>query len=208
MIAEDYCKAFSACCVGKAQPPIDVARCRVLTSAAVEQELDVAGATETSLHDATVCTAAIHVRVATCSDDDNRWPGKDLPIFAPPTIATACQALLSKVTVPSFERCSAAMPCQAPEICAIDVCSTSQLLGTGCGAAPCFDGGECIGGECMPTAALGAAGASCATEIDCRVGLVCFEQKCAPTRDHPELAKQRSSPYRIGADTCSAYDYL
>ena len=207
-IAEDYCKAFSSCCVGAGQPPIDVARCRALTSAGAAKQLDAAGATESSPADVAVCVGAIHTRIAACAKDDIRWHDADPPIFAPATVATACQPLLPNVMIPPFERCSESMSCRDnPAICAIDVCSTSRLLGTGCSdTAACFDSGNCIDGECL-AASLAGVGASCATEVDCRVGLVCFQRACAPTRDHPELAKQRSSPYRIGADTCSAYSY-
>ena len=207
-IAEDYCKAFSSCCVGDGQPPIDVARCRTLTSASVEKQLDAAGTTDSNAKDVAICVDAIHARVVTCSVEDSRWPGTELPIFAPATIATACEPLLPNVTIAPFEQCSKSTPCQAAELCAIDVCSASSLPGNECnGSVACLDGANCVGSKCI-AASLAGVGASCATDIDCRVGLVCFEQACAPTREHPELAKQRSSPYRIDADTCGAYNYL
>jgi hypothetical protein len=206
-IAEDYCKTFSSCCVGAGQPPIDVARCRTLTSASVEKQLDTAGKSGSNAQDVAVCVDAIHARVATCSVNDVRWHGTGFPLIAPGTVATVCEPLLPNVTIAPFERCSKSMQCQATEICAIDVCSASGLLGFECTARECLDGANCVGGKCI-AASLAGAGASCATDIDCRVGLVCFEHACAPTREHPELAKQRSSPYRIDADTCSAYNYL
>jgi len=208
MIAEDYCKTFSSCCFADGQPPIDVARCRELTSAAIEKELDAAGTTESSAVDVAVCVGAIHTRIAACSKDDIRWHSADLPIFAPGTVATACHAILPDVAIPSVERCSESMSCQVPsDVCAIDQCSAASQVGLACDTAECFDASNCIAGKCMP-ASLADVGAACTSDVDCRIGLVCFAQACAPTRDHPELAKQRSSPYRIGADTCRAFTYL
>jgi hypothetical protein len=51
-------------------------------------------------------------------------------------------------------------------------------------------------------------GAACGTDGDCRLGLVCFGAKCASAREHPELYKERNSPYRVGADTCGIYTTL
>jgi hypothetical protein len=207
-IAEDYCKAFSSCCVGAGQPPIDVARCRELTSAAAQKELDAAGTVDISAKDATVCVDAIHARIAACGGDDIHWPGADPALFAPASIATACLPLLPNVKVPTVEHCSDSMHCQEPgTTCAIDMCTSAGLIGLGCPAGECVDSARCVTGTCVALSTADV-NAKCATNDDCRLGLVCFENLCAPAREHPDVSSQRSSPYRIGADTCRAFTYL
>lgn len=207
-IAEDYCKAFSSCCVGAGQPPIDVARCRELTSAAAQKELDAAGAGESNAQDVAICVDAIHTRTAACGKEDSRWAGDDLPIFAPQPIETACLPLFPSLKVGPYEPCSASMMCAEPATtCVIDVCTSAPPVGAPCIEGACLDTATCVAGTCaaISTADVGAA---CTSNVDCRLGLVCFQGMCAPSRDHPELSTRRSSPYRIGADTCRAYSYL
>jgi hypothetical protein len=207
-IAEDYCKAFSSCCVGAGQAPIDVAKCREVTSTAVEKELGNVGTSSTSAQDAALCTAAIHARVAACAKEDIHWPFLDLAIFAPASIEAECAPLLPNVGAPQVQRCSATMPCAGSgTTCAVDECSAVPALGAACPGGECLDSARCVAGTCVAPATADVNGA-CATNDDCRLGLVCFDARCAPTREHPELATVRSSPYRIGSDTCRAYSYL
>ncbi len=207
MIAEDYCKAFSSCCFADGQPPIDVARCRELTSAAVEKQLDAGGATESSAADVAVCISAIHTRIAACGKEDARFSG-DFPLFQPGPVSHPCMALLPNVPVFSYEACSASSPCaESNAVCAIDACTSAQPVGAACMQDGCVDTANCVSGKCVPSSTADV-GAACTSNVDCRLGLVCFQAACAPTRDHPDLATQRSSPYRIGADTCRAFTYL
>ena len=206
-IAETYCKAFSSCCVGIGQPPIDVARCRELTSAAAQKELDAAGSGESNPQDVAVCVDAIHTRTAACGKDDVHWPAGDLAVFAPASIQMACAPLFPNIAFPSAERCSASMPCEGASTCAIDECSSAPALGAACPGGTCLDSASCMAGTCVASSTADV-NAKCTTDVDCRLGLVCFEGLCAPAHDHPELSAQRSSPYRIGADTCRAFSYL
>jgi hypothetical protein len=207
-LAEDYCKTFSSCCVGIHQPPIDVARCRELTSAAVEKELDAGGATESRPSDVAACVDAVHTRVVACALEDLRWRGNELPLLQPSPISAACAPLFPPAPSSPFEACSVSMPCSEPDnLCAIDVCAPAPAIGSPCNQGACRDTGNCVAGSCVAGSTAGV-DASCSSNVDCRLGLVCFEMHCAPTRDHTDLATRRSSPYRVGADTCSAYSYL
>jgi hypothetical protein len=207
MIAEDYCKAFSSCCFADGQPPIDVARCRELTSAAVEKELDAAGVSESSAVDVAVCVGAIHTRVAACGKEDVRWPGADLPIFAPASVQAACKPLLPKTAVAASDSCSASMACPFSVTCAIDECSSQPVLGAACPGGVCLDSATCTAGTCAAVATADV-GSPCERDDDCRLGLVCWARSCDTSRAHPGSLVQRSSPYRIGADTCRAFTYL
>lgn len=206
-VAETYCKAFSSCCVGIGQPPIDVARCRELTSAAAQKELDAAGAGESNAQDVATCVDAIHTRVAACGKEDIHWPGGDVAVFAPASIQAACGPLFPNVALPTGERCSASTPCGGASTCAIDECTSAPALGAACPGGSCLDSASCTAGTCAAPSTADV-NAMCTKDVDCRLGLVCFQGLCAAAREHPELAAQRSSPYRIGADTCSAYSYL
>ena len=207
-IAEDYCKAFSSCCVGGHQPPIDVATCREVTAAALANELDTVGTTESSPADVAVCVKAIHTRIAACAADDIHWPFVDLAIFAPASVTSGCAPLLPSVGAPEVQRCSASMPCAGSNsTCAVDECSSLPALGAACPGGECLDSARCVDGACVARA-TNDVGGSCTTSDDCRLGLVCSAARCAPTREHPELGTARSSPYRVGSDTCSAFGYL
>jgi hypothetical protein len=207
-IAEDYCKTFSSCCVGVHQPPIDVAKCRAVTSAAVAKELDAVGTTESGPTDVAVCVNAVHTRIAACAQEDIHWPFLDLAIFAPASVESGCAPLLPNVGAPEVQACSASMPCAgSSSTCAVDECSSVPALGAACPGGECLDSATCVAGRCVARAPADVGG-SCATNDDCRLGLVCFDARCAPTREHPELATVRSSPYRVGSDTCSAFGYL
>jgi len=206
-IAEDYCKTFSSCCVGDGQAPIDVARCRELTSAAVEKELDAAGTSESGVADVAVCVAAIHTRIAACGKEDIHWPGLDPAIFAPESIIAACSTLLPGVKPSPSEHCDASTPCAEPSTtCAIDVCTSAPSVGAAC-QDTCLDTATCNGGTCVAISTADV-GAACKSDDDCRLGLVCASSACAPAREHPERSTARFSPYRIGADTCRAFTYL
>jgi hypothetical protein len=206
-IAESYCKTFSSCCVGIGQPPIDVARCRELTSTAAQKELDAAGAGEASAKDATLCVDAIHTRIAACAKEDIHWDDPQPAFFDPALVQAGCLPLLPNAKVLGFEACSASMPCaESNATCAIDVCSFAQPVGAACGAG-CLDSASCVAGTCA-VVVKSDVGAACMISDDCRLGLVCATGTCATSHDHPGLATQRSSPYRIGSDTCRAYTYL
>jgi hypothetical protein len=206
-IAETYCKAFSSCCVGIGQPPIDVARCRSLTAAAAQKELDAAGASDVSAQDANACVDAIHTRIAACGKEDIHWENPQPAFFDPELVQAGCLPLLPNAKVFGFEACSASMPCtELGATCAIDVCSSGQPPGAACGAG-CLDSASCVAGTCA-VVVKSDVGAACKINDDCRLGLVCATGTCAPSRGHPDLATQRSSPYRIGGDTCRAFAYL
>ena len=206
-IAESYCKAFSSCCVGIGQPPIDVARCRELTSAAAQKQLDAAGASDVSAKEATVCVDAIHTRIAACGKEDVHWPGTELAVFAPSSIQAACATVFPSAQSSRAEPCAASTSCGGASTCAIDECTSAPALGAACPGGSCLDSAVCAAGSCVAPSSADV-GASCMINDDCRLGLVCATGACAPSHDHPGLATQRSSPYRIGSDTCRAFTYL
>lgn len=210
-IATTYCKAFSSCCVGAGQRPIDVARCREVTNATVLAKLDALGVGKSgstvSATDVALCTDSIRARVAVCAKDDSKWWERGDAFFGPWSIQVACESVLGS-GARSAERCSTALACNGGRTCAIDECVDDSPLGAPCdNGQRCFDGAVCNGSSCV-AAPMAAAGEACTTAADCRLGLVCFASKCAPAREHPELYEPRSSPYRAGADTCSAFTFL
>ncbi|MDB4936701.1 MAG: hypothetical protein JWP87_3673 [Labilithrix sp.] len=210
-IAEAYCKTFSSCCVGSGQPPIDVARCRELTSKDIEKKLDATGLDAAPVDDVMVCVESIRARTAACGKDDSKWWEQTTPaLFGPSSIRQACEPLLGAASkpAPTGTPCSVKMECAGGNVCAIDECVGDNPVGKGCLENPrCVDGSTCTGGTCqaLPGAAVNA---PCAASADCRLGLVCAKQQCAAAREHPELYEERHSPYRVGADTCSAFTTL
>ena len=207
-IAEAHCKTFSSCCVGAKLPPIDVARCREITSAAVAVALDQFKTGEMNPTDVLQCVDAIKTRTATCGKEDYAWWRLgDLALFGPPNIQKACAALvgLSMKTI-SGQSCTATTTCADGETCAIDICVHGARVGESCAADSCLDGATCTGGVCARGEAP--VGDACKVDEECRLGLVCAKSTCAPARSRPELYEERHSPYRVGADTCRAFTDL
>jgi len=208
-IAEAHCKTFSSCCVGAKLPPIDVARCREITSAAVAVALDQFKSGEMNPTDVLQCVDAIKTRTAACGKEDYPWWRLgDVALFGPPNIQKACAALvgLSMKTVRG-EACTAKTACAGAETCAVDICVPGVLLGESCATEPCLDGAMCTGGVCA-RGSEATIGDACNVDEECRLGLVCSKNMCAPARSQPELYEERHSPYRVGADTCRAFTDL
>jgi hypothetical protein len=208
-IAETYCKTFSSCCVAKGEPPIDVARCRELTGKELEQKLDSTGFGAAAAEDVLGCVEAIRNRMAACSNEDAKWWERESPaLFAPTSVRMACEALVGPASTGGAP-CSPKLPCAAGSTCAIDECVRDNVVGASCASEPqCLDGASCTGGVCAVVPG-GAVNAACTTDATCQLGLVCASGKCAPAREHPENPYEpRSSPYRIGADTCGVFTYL
>ena len=206
-LAEMYCKAFSSCCVGTGQPPIDVSRCRQLVAAEVESRVSEAADLEPEA--IATCLGTIKGRVMACGQVDAAWWSSSFPLLAPASVAKACASVFGLLeTTPSAGVCTSDASCAKGFSCAIDQCVDATCIGTTCGAtSDCVDGPLCIGSVCTAPPDVMINGA-CFVGSDCRLGLVCAKGLCLPSRDFPELATPRFSPYRIGADTCRAYAYL
>jgi hypothetical protein len=205
-IAETYCKSFSGCCVSAGQPPIDVARCRQLVAADVEASVDPN--TLLGVEEVANCIDTIKGRVAVCSAVDAQWwSTSKVPLLAPGTVTQACASVFGFASgTPKV--CTSDVACNGlANTCAIDQCVPAVPLGASCASSSCLDGALCVGGTCSALPDVMPKG-SCATDDDCRLGLVCAKSVCLPSRDFPELARPRFSPYRIGADTCRAYTFL
>jgi hypothetical protein len=210
-LAETYCKSFSSCCVASGQPPVDVARCRELTSVAVQQRLDRSG--PSGVYDADIvaaCIEAVDARVRACGAVDAKWWDRgDLGLFGPYSVQLACAAILGSPSDRHGARCSDAQSCPNGNTCVIDECIADSGAGEPCKASSecLLDSLVCTGSMCVtePSAEVGRA---CTEDADCRLGLVCASAQCAPAREHPELYEERSSPYRVGIDTCQAFTFL
>jgi hypothetical protein len=207
-IAEAYCKTFSSCCVGSGEPPIDVARCREITANDVEQKLGSTGTGTGARDEVEACVEAIRNRTATCGKEDAKWWLREThALFGPSSIREGCEALLGPPGTRA-KPCSEKLPCGDGTTCAIDECVADNGVGDACMiGAECLDGAVCTSGACTSTAG-GNVKAACTTDDACRLGLVCAKDQCAAAREHPELYKARSSPYRVGPDTCSAFSFL
>jgi hypothetical protein len=206
-VAETYCKSFSSCCVSTGQPPIDVARCRQLVAADVEALVSPDAAL--TVDDVATCVDTIKGRIGVCSAVDGPWWSQGtLALLAPGTVMQACASIFGFASREPLTCTSDASCLGLASKCAIDQCVAAGPIGTSCtGAASCLDGAVCIGGTCSAPLDVMETG-PCATDDDCRLGLVCAKGVCFPSRDFPGLGKPRFSPYRIGADTCRAYTYL
>jgi hypothetical protein len=212
MIAETYCKAFSSCCVGKGERPIDVARCRELTAKEVEQKISPTA--ELAVSDVALCVDAIEQRITACGTVDLKWwSSSDLALSSPPSVQAECRPVFGggRPGSDAGAPCTSDATCVANGKCAIDVCTSagSGAIGDACvvDASSCWDGNVCTAKVCAKAPDV-AAGGMCSTDEDCRLGLLCFKGACAAAREHPELYKPRFSPYRIGADTCGAFTTL
>ena len=207
-IAATYCKAFSSCCVGAGQPPIDVARCRQLVAADVEAS--VAPEATLDAEDVALCVDTIKGRIGVCGAVDAPWwTSSTSALLSPGTVMAACSPIFGLSQ-------GAASPCTSDASCiglaakcAIDQCVAAVPIGSACASTPsCLDGAVCIAGKCSASPDVMEKGA-CTSDDDCRLGLVCAKGACLPSRDFPGLAtRPRFSPYRIGVDTCRAYTYL
>jgi hypothetical protein len=206
-IADTYCKAFSSCCVGTGQPPIDVARCRQVVAADVEASVvaDLAASPE----EVAACVDTIKGRIGVCSAVDAPWWSESTPaILAPGSVMQACSPIFGFANrAPS--PCTSDASCVGPAArCAIDQCVAAAPVGAACTTTPgCLDGAVCLAGTCAASPDVMEKGA-CTTDDECRLGLVCAKGSCLPSRDFPGLGKARFSPYRVGSDTCRAYTYL
>ena len=206
-IAETYCKAFSGCCVGAGQPPIDVARCRQLV--AVDMETAFPPESTPGAEEVATCVAIIKERMTSCSTVDAPWWASSTPaLLAPGTVTYACAGIFGLSMSPTIP-CTSDASCNGlADKCAIDQCVANAPVGSACtDTHGCLDGSVCIGGTCARSPDVREKGA-CTTSDDCRLGLLCAKGACLPSRDLPELGKPRFSPYRVGADTCRAYAYL
>jgi hypothetical protein len=207
-IAEAYCKAFSSCCVGAGQPPIDVARCRQLVAVDIEAAFPLAstpGAEEVA-----TCVEIIKERTTACSAVDAPWwASSTTALLAPGTVTYACAGIFALSMSPTIPCTSDASCSGLASKCAVDQCVAKSPVGSPCAeTSSCLDGTVCIAGKCQPSPDVTEKGA-CTTSDDCRLGLVCAKGICLPSRDVPELGtRPRFSPYRVGADTCRAYTYL
>jgi hypothetical protein len=209
-IAETYCKAFSSCCVGAGQPPVDVARCRTLVAAEIESNVSPGALLEAE--DVAGCIDTIKGRIGLCSAVDAPWwaSSNTLAILAPASVKDACLPLFG--FTPTGNKpipCTSNASCIGlASQCAIDECVAAGPLGIACkGVASCLDGESCIAGTCSAPLDVPVKG-ECASGDDCRLGLICVKGICLPSRDFPGVGGPRFSPYRIGADTCGAYQYL
>ncbi len=207
-IANSYCKTFSSCCVGSGQPPIDVSRCRELITAEAMAVLDK----KSSPYDnatADVCIAAITARMSICGKEDVAWQiiNGTPALFASSSIQDACEAVVGRTDGTKRIPCLTSSECGKGETCAVDACAPNQGKGGDCLDRPCLDSFECTGGTCTVTATHDV-GEMCGTDSECLLGLICVKGACLPARQFPELYKRRSSPYRVGADTCKAFTYL
>jgi hypothetical protein len=207
-IADAYCKTFAGCCRSSGQPPIDVARCRQVTSDAVTRRAGAAPVSSATSSEVAACVAAITRRAAACSREDAAWYLEPQQIFGPASIANACAPLIGKAMDPG-EACSPVKPCDAARTCAIDQCTDDVGLDGSCIAdGQCFDGLIC-GSASTCTPSRGAAtGSACKSDLECHLGLVCANGKCDSARNHPELYVERHSPYRVGFDTCRVFTFL
>ena len=207
-IAATYCKTFSSCCVGAAQPPIDVSRCRELITA---EAMAVLAKRSSPFDNATadVCVAAIGTRMAICGKEDVAWQiiNGTPALFASSSIQDACEAVVGRTDGTKNMPCSTSFNCGKGETCAVDICASNPGKGGDCTNQPCLDSFECSGGTCVVTATHDV-GDMCGSDSECLLGLVCAKGSCLPARQFPELSKRRSSPYRVGADTCKAFTYL
>lgn len=206
-IAETYCKAFSSCCVGAGQPPIDVARCRQVVAVVMEAAFppeSTPGAEEVAL-----CVEIIKQRMTACSAVDAPWWGSATPaLLAPGTVTFACAGIFALSMSPTIPCTSDASCSGLASTCAIDQCVPNRSVGAACSETrSCLDGTVCISGTCSASPDV-MEKATCATSDDCRLGLLCAKGVCLPSRDVPGLGEPRFSPYRVGADTCRAYTYL
>ena len=212
-IADAYCKTFDGCCSSKGLLPIDAARCREVTIAAVTPRLaEGAKRGPAAPGDAADCVAAIVQRTSACSLTDFPWAEMEQPaLFAPPSIRLACGVLLDggrDLPLPSSTSCSEASPCLTTnQLCMIDSCQFVAQLGEGCRGITCRDGLVCSVGFCEAAGDRNL-GQACGSSEDCRLGLVCAGSKCDAARANPGSYKERSSPYRVGADTCRAFATL
>ncbi len=206
-IAETYCKAFSSCCVGVGQPPIDVARCRQVV--AVEIEAAFPPESTPGAEEVAQCVEIIKERMTACSAVDAPWWGSATPaLLAPGTVTYACAGIFGLSMSPTIPCTSDASCSGLASKCAIDQCVSKAPVGAACSETQsCLDGAVCISGRCSPSPDVREKGA-CTTSDDCRLGLLCAKGVCLPSRDVPEQGEPRFSPYRVGADTCRAYTYL
>ena len=208
-IAEAYCKTFSSCCVATKLPPIDVARCREIMSAAVTRRLEQSSVSAgPSSADVLPCIDAVKTRTAACGKEDYPWwEVSDVALLGPANVQKACGFIASpSKPILSGSSCDAKNPCAGGLTCAVDLCVEGAHLGEPCPDDLCLDGAACVAGAC--TRGNLDAGDSCSVDAECRLGLLCFKTKCASARSHPEQYTERHSPYRVGADTCRAFTDL
>ena len=208
-LADAYCGTFAKCCQSSGLPPIDFARCREVTSQSVSRTI-TGGGTQASTRPEAVqqCISAVATRTGACSSVDYLFSGVSA-FFAPTSVLVACSALLGiDVIPPSGPTCSVASPtCSNGAKCFIDACVDAGVLGGPCVDDRCEDGPSCNAGTCEAVATK-LPGAACAATSECRLGLVCAKGICDAARVYPELYEERSSPYRVGADTCRAFSTL
>lgn len=207
-IAKSYCSSFSSCCKKIGQPPIDLARCLDVTISLLAPRSQL---TMQLLHavPGTVeierCVSAIETRTGVCADEDANF-GFDADAFAgPSSVREACTGVLGPPSKPTLA-CAESHTCNDGNVCAIDECVVAGALGESCAAQPCLDSLTCVGGGCHGRVDM-PAGALC-DDGECRAGLVCFGGTCSPNRLHPAEHTITFSPYRVGGDTCGAYENL
>lgn len=206
-IADAYCSTFGNCCQSSGQPPIDIARCREVTAAAVSPRILRGGPAGSS--QVKTCMAAITARVAVCGKEDVPWFAYDeVALFGPSSIQAACGPLIGMNAGSGGAPCSAKTPCTNGEVCAIDECALDPGLGASCPNFLCLDGLMCNEGAICSQPSLVGVGSKCSANEDCQLGLVCAKNQCESARSAPSLYRERHSPYRVGFDTCRVFQFL
>lgn len=206
-IAATYCKTFSSCCVSSGQPPIDVSRCREIITAEATAVLEQQSTFDNASAEA--CVDAIEQRMSLCGKEDVAWQTikGSPPLFAASSLQAGCEAVVGRTNGTKAMLCKSGIECLDGYACAVDECVPNQGLGGSCAKLPCLDGFACNGTTCE-LSAVHDVGEMCVTDAECKLGLVCANGTCLPARQFPELYERRSSPYRVGADTCKAFTYL